>query len=433
MLRLWRWVSNLAALERRIFLAGAALTIIGLGALSVRTWKAATVSIPVSGGTLVEGFVGTRTELDQTVEQLTKAGLVYRDVDGSFKPLLTESWEIKDSGKTYIFHLRPGVLSSGIVDATKDRTDLFETIAIEAPDDQTLIFRLKQPFGPFLSILSLPLFPGGPFQITGQVGEQVTFIRNETFAPGAPYLEKISIRIFPNEMDLAKAVSRGEVSMASPRVSDLQEFQTFTVFLPRLHAVFMNVAKEPFSDSGIRSKIARKEKFGEPLSVTITTSVNEKERAEKVAGEWRGLGVNVDLSVVDEVTLRQTIIPDRNYQVLVYGLDSGVDPDPYRFWYSSQAKKSGLNLTNLKDSELDRLLDDARRTIDEGARKEKYSEIAGKIADKNAMIILEEVTFPFQVDRHIKGARDVLQGVDVGSRYSQVWTWYIKERRVLKK
>lgn len=432
MVRLWRWVLTLAAVERRLLLVGVTLTAIGLGALGIRTWKAATVSIPVSGGALVEGFVGTKTELEQTVEQLTKAGLVFQDVGGNFQPLLSRSWEIKDNGRAYTFLLRAGVPASGIVAVTKDRADLFFAVTAEAPNDETVVFRLKQPYGPFLSILSLPLFPGGPFQIAEQGSERMSFTRNESFAPGPPHLGHLTIQLFENEQELGKAVSRGDVGMASPRVSSSSQFTTFTIFLPRRHAVFLNVAEEPFNDTAVREKIVRKEKFDKPFQVTLTTSIANKARAEAVEKEWQGIGVQVTLFVMDEPTLRKTIIPDRNYQALLYGWDAGVDPDPYRFWHSSQAKKGGLNLTNVKDAELDRLLDDARRTTDEAARSQKYAEIEQVTEKTFTVIVLENINFPFQVDRRIKGVRNI-QGVDVGSRYSQVWDWYSRERRALKR
>lgn len=105
-------------------------------------------------------------------------GLV-RNSDGSLKlePALAESWNVSEDGLTYTFHLRKGVrfhdgspLDAQAVKFTFERmlnrehpyyhtgpfplSFFFSVIDnIETPDNATVIFRLKEPFAPFLSIL----------------------------------------------------------------------------------------------------------------------------------------------------------------------------------------------------------------------------------------------------------------------------------------
>lgn len=113
-------------------------------------------------------------------------GLVELDEDLCVQPALAKSWEISEDGKTYTFHLRnnvyfhedicfpngtrqvvaqdfvysfqrvlspvvasPGMWIFSLVDSLNNRP------YFTAPDDTTLIIKLKEPFAPFLGMLSM--------------------------------------------------------------------------------------------------------------------------------------------------------------------------------------------------------------------------------------------------------------------------------------
>lgn len=114
-----------------------------------------------------------------THERLTrfKAGPGTSPVEHIPVPALAQSWEIKDGGKTVIYHLRKGVrwhnrppvngreLKASDFIFTLDRIKRTEQAAYQkqilqkvesytAPDDYTLVFRLKAPFAAFTYHLS---------------------------------------------------------------------------------------------------------------------------------------------------------------------------------------------------------------------------------------------------------------------------------------
>src|SRR6266581_173969 len=93
-------------------------------------------------------------------------------------PGLAESWTVSEDAKTYTFKLKPGVtwhddkpftsadvlFSIGMLKEThsRARNNLTQVEKAEAPDDLTVVFTLKQPFGPFLGIFevgSMPIMP----------------------------------------------------------------------------------------------------------------------------------------------------------------------------------------------------------------------------------------------------------------------------------
>jgi len=120
-------------------------------------------------------------------------GLVQLDSNLEPQPSISSSWEIKDSGSTFIFHLRKDVRFHSDKCFGKDLTRMvnawdfkfsFERImdpetaspgawifndkiadsGFIAPNDSTFIIKLKAPFAPFVSLLSMPYCSVIPFE-----------------------------------------------------------------------------------------------------------------------------------------------------------------------------------------------------------------------------------------------------------------------------
>lgn len=95
--------------------------------------------------------------------------------------------------------------------------------------------------------------------------------------------------------------------------------------------------------------------------------------AEKLAENLRNLGVECDVvAYAESQEFVASIVSKRNYDILVYEIELGADPDPLPYYHSSQAKAAGLNLSNYRNSMADDLLIGARGTLDEALRIRKY-------------------------------------------------------------
>jgi len=231
----------------------------GLSAIAAET--------PTRGGTAVIAVVAdpghfnpgiTTSSNVHAVADSMFNGLVALDRELKPVPDLAASWTISDDSTVFTFSLAPDArwhdgapLTSADVKFTFDDV-LFKYHArtkaglgamverIETPDDRTVVFRLKKPYGALLQGLDVteaPILPKhlffsgdpnlnpanlkpvgtGPFRF-GQyrAGEGVTLVRNpDYFKPGLPYLDKLVIRVIPDDNTRLLALIGGEVDYIS--------------------------------------------------------------------------------------------------------------------------------------------------------------------------------------------------------------------------
>ncbi|MBP2674729.1 MAG: appA 1, partial [Deltaproteobacteria bacterium] len=143
--------------------------------------------LPIDEGRLVIALPGTPVSLDprlatdaygEQLLQMTHASLVRLDAAGNPVPELAAAWETPDP-MTYVFTLRPGAtFHDGRPLTSADARDTFSWILdpanrsphratyrhivkIETPDARTVVFRLSEPFAPFLSTMVRGIVPSG--------------------------------------------------------------------------------------------------------------------------------------------------------------------------------------------------------------------------------------------------------------------------------
>lgn len=95
--------------------------------------------------------------------------------------------------------------------------------------------------------------------------------------------------------------------------------------------------------------------------------------AEELKSQLDNLGIVAEVTVYAETQdFVANVISKRNYDILLYEIELGADPDPLPYYYSSQASAAGLNLSNYKNAMVDDLLIGARETMDATLRARKY-------------------------------------------------------------
>lgn len=167
------------------------------------------------------------------------------------------------------------------------------------------------------------------------------------------------------------------------------------------------------------------------LSITTADTPEYDKTAQQVAKMWQAVGVQTSVVTVGSRQIVRDALKDRTYQVLIYGEMIGADPDLYSFWHSSQSEYPGLNLAKFSDRDADKLLEDARTTLDMDLRAKLYQKFQDILAKDLPAVFLYSPTYIMAVSKDIHGV-NVANLVSPADRFSTLNEWYVKTKREIK-
>lgn len=347
------------------------------------------------------------SNLPQSVVSYIGEGLTKVDSEGNLQPGLAESWENKDDGKTWIFHLASDKLwqDGKKVDATTINYN-FEDVTVEKPDAQTLIFKLSSAFSPFPTVVTKPAFKKG---LLGTGDWKVTKL-----SLAGSYVEKLVIqnddgdrkifKFYPTEERTKLAFKLGNVDFIWDLI-EVAPFDNWTTAqvkektnLDRYVAVFFNTQSGAVADKALRQALSYaidKDTLGsvralgpinpqswaynpqikpydydvarakdliknEPEVKLITTPVLLP-IAEQIEKYWSAVGVKTTVQVTSS-------LPEE-YDAFLAIYDIPVDPDQYALWHSTQV---ATNISHYTSPRIDKLLEDGRLEQSREKRREIY-------------------------------------------------------------
>ncbi|MBR3169212.1 hypothetical protein IKF23_02115 [Candidatus Saccharibacteria bacterium] len=150
--------------------------------------------------------------------------------------------------------------------------------------------------------------------------------------------------------------------------------------------------------------------------------------AEKLADSLRALGF--DCTVVPYTESQEfvaNIISRRNYDILVYEIELGADPDLLAYYHSSQAKASGLNLSNYHNTLVDDLLVGARGTMDDTLRMRKYEKFLEYWATDTPAVGLYQANMTYIYNKNVRTYNDSNILVTALDRFLDVEDWAVNQ------
>lgn len=272
---------------------------------------------PLYGGTLVAAIPDpgqlnpaiTTSGLTHPVTGQIFNGLVRLDQSFQPRPDLATSWKASPDAKSYTVQLAQGVrwhdgqpFSSADVKFTFDnillkfsqrtRAALGPILdGIDTPGPNTVVFRFKQPYPPFMQLVdedNSPILPKhlyegtdpfsnpanakpvgtGPFKFESLAqGDRITLARNpDYFKKGEPYLDRIVFRLIADPSRAQQAFQAGEVNLLlypiPPQVAQLKALPGVVVTekgkegFARVIRLIPNLRRKPFDDVKVRQAIA---------------------------------------------------------------------------------------------------------------------------------------------------------------------------------
>ena len=165
---------------------------------------------------------------------------------------------------------------------------------------------------------------------------------------------------------------------------------------------------------------------GEELKVEIAT-VNSgylPNVANAVAEELKNLGIEAHVSAYEEnQEFITNVIARRNYDLLIYEIELGSDPDLLPYYHSSQATKAGLNLSNYRNALVDDLLLSARDTLDEASRVKKYETFLEYWVNGVPAIGLYQPNLTYFYNKNVRTFSNDVRLVTALDRFSDITDW----------
>ena len=229
--------------------------------------------------------------------------------------------------------------------------------------------------------------------------------------------------------------------------------QAISPNLPALHLPFTNdqvTGKVPgppkynqaeatrlLDKAGWKIDGSTRKKDGVPLTLTLVTTKNpDFEKAlEVLTKQWQELGITVTTSIVDpndvSQNVAQEILRPRRFDVLLYQLTIGGDPDVYAYWHSSQAS-GGFNFANYRSGVSDDALSSARIRLEPDLRNAKYITFAKQwLSDAPGIGLYQSTAQYVHTDNVHNTVRDSVLNT-AADRYHTVQYWGVGTMNVFK-
>ncbi|MDD4955718.1 MAG: peptide-binding protein [Candidatus Omnitrophica bacterium] len=152
-------------------------------------------------------------------------------------------------------------------------------------------------------------------------------------------------------------------------------------------------AKELLKEAGWQDKDRDGilEKNGKKFEFTILTNMANTERiktATIIQYRLKEVGIKVNIRSLEWSAFINWFIDKRRFEAVILGWSIGLDPDQYDIWHSSKTKEKELNFVSFKNEEVDKLLEEGRRTFDIEKRKKAYFRIQEILAEELPYIFL---------------------------------------------
>lgn len=148
--------------------------------------------------------------------------------------------------------------------------------------------------------------------------------------------------------------------------------------------------------------------------------------ADAVKTELESLGFEVNVTVYEEnQEFINNVVSRRSYDVLVYEIELGTDPDLLPYYHSSQANSSGLNLSNYRNLMVDDLILGARDALNEELRIKKYETFLEYWVAGAPAIGLYQPNLTYYYNKNVRTFSNDVRLVTALDRFSDITSWAV--------
>lgn len=132
-------------------------------------------------------------------------------------------------------------------------------------------------------------------------------------------------------------------------------------------------------------------KDGQDFEFTLLVNQGNAERircAELIQKYMRDVGIRMKIRVIEWSSLINEFVDKGRFEAVLMGWFLSRDPDCYDIWHSSKTREGEFNFIGYRNEEVDRLLDEGRRTFDREKRAAIYHQIHKLIHEDQPYLFL---------------------------------------------
>jgi peptide/nickel transport system substrate-binding protein len=107
-------------------------------------------------------------------------------------------------------------------------------------------------------------------------------------------------------------------------------------------------------------------------------------------------------------------LDNKDFMAITLGWTSGIETDIYQMFHSSQTKTNGNNFINYKNDELDKLIDEARKTVDESKRMALWKKAEAIFYEDQPYTFLKRSMSLVFIDKRYKNLSMTKLGLNTG-------------------
>lgn len=151
--------------------------------------------------------------------------------------------------------------------------------------------------------------------------------------------------------------------------------------------------------------------------------------ANNIKEQWEKYSIKIEIKIYNPNDIKK-IISNRDFDILLFGVQLGGILEPTPFYHSSQRVDPGLNLSLYQSTKADELIEEIR-TLEGEERLSALLELEALIIEDAPVIPLYALSYHYIVNEKIKGFA-IEKIVEPSKRFVEINKWYIKEKRIWK-
>ena len=316
-------------------------------------------------------------------------------------------------------------------------------------------------------------------QAIGTEGEKLVYLTaSDSYYKGRPLLDSFTVHAFMNTDDIKAALQSGSVTATAELSSvDAAEVKSSSV-LERETALssgvfaFMNTQSPLLANQSLRKAIQQgldlrslraeagdeialdypildtqidldefpslpdydpdaakatvAEQLPEGLELTIATVDTGylPDLADNLEYQLQGLGFKVNKRVLEPgQDFLMGVIRPRAYDILIYEVELGPDPDLFPYYHSSQATSTGLNLSNYNNKLADALILGGRSTMNPDIRLARYQTFLRYWVEDVPAIGIYQTNLTYYYNKNVRSFSEDNRLVYATDRFSDITSW----------